>query len=90
MSSEIIRHGKQCRERWNNHLDPSLKKSEWSTEEDVILLISEQKLSKKWSDLAKILKGRTENNIKNHRNSLLHKEKKKILDMKDDSEIKNF
>jgi len=41
MSSEIIRHGKQCRERWNNHLDPSLKKSEWSTEEDVILLISE-------------------------------------------------
>ena len=27
------RSGKQCRERWYNHLDPSVKKSKWTEEE---------------------------------------------------------
>lgn len=31
------RIGKQCRERWFNHLDPSIKKGEWSPEEDRIV-----------------------------------------------------
>lgn len=28
------RNGKQCRERWYNHLRPDLKKGDWTTEED--------------------------------------------------------
>ena len=32
------RVGKQCRERWFNHLDPSLKKSSWTLREDEILV----------------------------------------------------
>lgn len=28
------RIGKQCRERWYNHLDPSVKKEWWTPEED--------------------------------------------------------
>jgi hypothetical protein len=31
------RIGKQCRERWFNHLDPSIKKGEWTREEEVII-----------------------------------------------------
>lgn len=31
------RMGKQCRERWYNHLDPALKKTPWTAEEDRIL-----------------------------------------------------
>ncbi len=31
------RIGKQCRERWFNHLDPAIKKGGWSAEEDRIL-----------------------------------------------------
>lgn len=31
------RMGKQCRERWFNHLDPSVKKTEWTPREDEIL-----------------------------------------------------
>lgn len=31
------RIGKQCRERWFNHLDPSINKSAWSPEEDRML-----------------------------------------------------
>jgi hypothetical protein len=33
----IGRSAKQCRDRWANHLDPSISKSEWSFEEDVTL-----------------------------------------------------
>jgi hypothetical protein len=32
------RIGKQCRERWSNHLDPSLKKGDWTLEEDIALI----------------------------------------------------
>ena len=31
------RVGKQCRERWFNHLDPTIKKGNWTPEEDKIL-----------------------------------------------------
>lgn len=31
------RIGKQCRERWFNHLDPSIKKTPWTDEEDRLL-----------------------------------------------------
>ena len=31
------RIGKQCRERWFNHLDPMIKKGGWSAEEDRLL-----------------------------------------------------
>ena len=31
------RIGKQCRERWFNHLDPTIKKGGWTPEEDKIL-----------------------------------------------------
>jgi hypothetical protein len=28
------RTGKQCRERWQNHLRPNIKKGKWSVEEE--------------------------------------------------------
>ena len=36
------RIGKQCRERWHNHLNPYINKTAWSEEEDTaILTVSE-------------------------------------------------
>ena len=32
------RTGKQCRERWHNHLDNDIRKDAWSNEEDCKLL----------------------------------------------------
>ena len=32
------RTAKQCRERWQNHLDPLLKFGNWSAEEDTLLI----------------------------------------------------
>ena len=31
------RVGKQCRERWFNHLDPDIKKGDWTPDEDAVL-----------------------------------------------------
>ena len=33
------RIGKQCRERWHNHLNPSIKKGSWTHEEDRTLYV---------------------------------------------------
>jgi transcription factor MYB, plant len=52
------RTGKQCRERWFNHLDPTLKHTIWSEEEDMILLAAQAKLGNYWTKIALELPGR--------------------------------
>jgi hypothetical protein len=67
------RTGKQCRERWCNHLCPDINKSSWSLEEEMLLLLLHDKIGNKWSEISKYLKGRTDNTIKNHWNSTMKK-----------------
>ena len=65
------RRGKQCRERWKNHLDPNLNKSSWTPAEDMALLSAHRCLGNKWSEISKLLNtGRGENSVKNRFHSL--------------------
>ena len=62
----LNRTGKQCRERWHNHLDPTTRKREWTAEEDSIILNYQQQFGNQWAEISKFLNGRSDNNIKNH------------------------
>lgn len=67
------RTGKQCRERWHNHLNPMIKKTEWTKEEEWALILLNREMPNKWAEMATKIKGRTDNTIKNHWNSSMQR-----------------
>ncbi|XP_022862498.1 transcription factor MYB4-like [Olea europaea var. sylvestris] len=62
----LARSGKSCRLRWVNYLKPGVKRGNYSKEEVDLIMGLHAKLGNKWSDIAKNLPGRTDNDIKNY------------------------
>ncbi len=59
------RTGKQVRERYKNHLDPTINSSPFKVEEDMIILSYYKEYGNKWAKIAKHLVNRSENSVKN-------------------------
>jgi hypothetical protein len=73
-----VRTGKQCKERWNNHINPLIERGVWTEKEDLQLLESYQRLGNKWSTIVKELSNRTDSSIKNRVKSLINREKQAV------------
>lgn len=69
------RIGKQCRERWHNHLNPAINKEAWTQEEELTLIRAHEAHGNKWAELSKYLPGRSDNAIKNHWHSSVKKKR---------------
>jgi hypothetical protein len=72
------RIGKQCRERWTNHLSPEVARSGWTAEEDARLVDLFRSYGNRWTLIAAYMDGRTDNDVKNRWNSSLKRRMDRI------------
>ncbi|KAF9898233.1 Transcription factor myb3r-5, partial [Lobosporangium transversale] len=80
------RTGKQCRERWHNHLDPTIDKSPFTAKEDELIFKLFEQFGSKWAEMSKLMPGRPDNAIKNHFNTSMQR-KRRRLSLQDPSEL---
>ncbi|KAJ7953430.1 transcription factor MYB39-like [Quillaja saponaria] len=74
----LNRCGKSCRLRWTNYLRPDIKRGKFTEDEERIIINLHSVLGNKWSRIAALLPGRTDNEIKNFWTTHL---RKKLLQM---------
>jgi hypothetical protein len=56
---------RQCRERWKTYLNPEIKQTPWTRNEDNELLSAHDLHNLKWAAISRLLPGRTPTNIRN-------------------------
>ncbi|XP_042485329.1 transcription factor MYB124 isoform X3 [Macadamia integrifolia] len=68
---------RQCRRRWYTYLNTDCKKGGWSPEEDMILCEAQKIFGNRWTEISKVVSGRTDNAVKNRFSTLCKKRAKR-------------
>ncbi|KAL1804359.1 hypothetical protein ACET3Z_033006 [Daucus carota] len=68
---------RQCRRRWYTYLNSDFKKGGWSPEEDILLCEAQKIFGNRWTEIAKVVSGRTDNAVKNRFSTLCKKKAKR-------------
>lgn len=73
--SEIVailpdRSPRQCRERWRNYLSPSVRHSEWTSQEDALLIEKVDQYGARWSKIVEFFPNRAGVILRNRYNLL--------------------
>ncbi|OMJ70430.1 hypothetical protein SteCoe_31590 [Stentor coeruleus] len=85
-----IRTFKQCRDRWLNYLNKGINKSSFTDYEIDILISIQEVYQNRWIDMAKKLKGRTGNQIKNFFHAMIRRNIRKFNKGKNNDEKLEF
>ncbi|URE08527.1 Myb-like DNA-binding domain [Musa troglodytarum] len=67
---------RQCRRRWYTYMNSECKKGGWSAEEDMLLCEAQKIFGNRWTEIAKVVSGRTDNAVKNRFSTLCKKRAK--------------
>ena len=75
------RNPRQCKERWENYLNPEINNNPWSKDEDDLLLQKQKEIGSKWVIISQFFDHRTDAAVKN-RWQLLERRIKKAENLK--------
>ncbi|KAG2283419.1 transcription factor MYB88 [Brassica napus] len=67
---------RQCRRRWYTYLNSDFKRGGWTPEEDTLLCEAQRLFGNRWTEIAKVVSGRTDNAVKNRFTTLCKKRAK--------------
>ena len=75
------RNQRQCRERWQNYLNPTLSNREWTPEEDEMVVQKFKEYGPHWNIIARLFQGRSGNSVRNRYLVIMrHQQKKKRIE----------
>lgn len=80
------RNARQCKDRWNYYLCPTVNNGDWSHEEDELLNQKVKELGTKWKEISTFFIGRTNTNCKN-RWLAMQREKMKSINSAENANV---
>lgn len=72
------RNPRQCRERWQNYLNPALTSNNWTEEEDQLILERFKEMGPHWNAIGRTFVGRSGNAVRNRYLVLMRHQQKKF------------